>query len=290
MRMEWGWAPLAGALAGTALGALGFAALDQRLACRRYTLQSEKIHRPLRLAFLSDLHGTRYGKGQRKLLEGVRKFAPHLVLLGGDLLDENHPQFPAFTLLGALAREFPCFEVWGNHECRLENRDELARYLDRLGITLLEGEKRRLSLEGQLLDLYGVGSPARFGEVRKGFSYLQPNLAGWEEEFSRCKARWEPQVFSLLLSHHPELVPYYQSSPFDLVLCGHAHGGQMRLPGMINGLYAPTQGFFPTHAGGAYPLGEGRTMVVGRGLQRSLFPPRVFNPPELVLITLTPAR
>jgi len=94
-------------------------------------------------------------------------------------------------------------------------------------------------------------------------------------------------VYSILLSHRPERVEAYHSSGFDLVVAGHAHGGQVRIPGILNGLYAPNQGFYPKYADGRYALGE-TLMIVGRGLSRSGLP-RVFNPPELVIIDVEPA-
>ena len=91
----------------------------------------------------------------------------------------------------------------------------------------------------------------------------------------------------MLLSQRPERTECYRDSGFDLVVSGHAHGGQVRLPGMINGLFAPHQGAFPDYAGGLYALGS-TTLVVSRGLCRNLLP-RVFNPPELVALDLLPA-
>ena len=90
----------------------------------------------------------------------------------------------------------------------------------------------------------------------------------------------------MLLSHRPELVDIYRGSGFDLVVSGHAHGGQVRIPGLVNGLFAPCQGWFPQYAGGVYALGS-TTLVVSRGLCRNELP-RVFNRPELVVLTLSP--
>ncbi|MDO4733224.1 MAG: metallophosphoesterase, partial [Bacillota bacterium] len=91
---------------------------------------------------------------------------------------------------------------------------------------------------------------------------------------------------SILLSHRPECTAFYESSGFDLELSGHAHGGQLRIPGLLNGLYAPNQGFFPKYAGGLYQLGK-TSLLVSRGLCKSRLP-RVFNRPELAIIELLP--
>lgn len=90
-----------------------------------------------------------------------------------------------------------------------------------------------------------------------------------------------------MLAHRPEYFPLYAKMGFDMALCGHAHGGQWRLPSLINGIYAPNQGFLPEYAGGIYHSAA-TTMIVSRGLAReSTRIPRLFNRPELVIIDLT---
>lgn len=94
--------------------------------------------------------------------------------------------------------------------------------------------------------------------------------------------------FTLLLAHRPEYIDHYLDYNFDLILSGHAHGGQWRLPGIINGLYAPNQGLFPKYAGGQYNI-NGTVFIVSRGLSReSTRIPRIFNRPELVIIDIVP--
>ena len=98
----------------------------------------------------------------------------------------------------------------------------------------------------------------------------------------------DQEHFTVLLSHRPELAEMYQKYKFDLVLSGHAHGGQWRIPGILNGLFAPNQGILPRYAGGRYDF-EGQTLIVSRGLAReSTLAPRIFNRPELVIIELGP--
>ena len=92
--------------------------------------------------------------------------------------------------------------------------------------------------------------------------------------------------YRILLAHRPEAIDEYRQMDFDLILSGHAHGGQWRIPGWINGVYAPGQGFFPRYAGGVYPLDD-LVMIVSRGLSNNTWVPRIFNPPELVMIELT---
>lgn len=108
----------------------------------------------------------------------------------------------------------------------------------------------------------------------------------FEEQLARLESVCTFEAFTVLLAHRPELAARYLKSPYDLVLAGHAHGGQWRIPGRLNGLYAPHQGLFPKYAGGMYRFGDAR-MVVGRGLtcERPGIP-RIFNPPEIVVLEL----
>ena len=259
------------ALAGTALAA---AALWQGLTVRRYVLETDKLTAPVRLALLSDFHGARYGQGQSRLLAAVDRLEPDAVVMPGDFYDENHTDNSTDALLSALARRHSCFFVRGNHEWRTGRSDQLREKLEGWGIRVLAGTGELLQVRGQTLRVCGVDDPDLCGE------------RGWLEQFQACQALTGDGTYSLLLSHRPELTQYYRASGFDLVLAGHAHGGQVRIPGVLNGLAAPHQGFFPDYAGGRYRL-SGTELIVGRGLSRDLRV-RVFNPPELVVVELTP--
>ena len=259
------------ALAGTALAA---AALWQGLAVRRYALETDKLSAPVRLAHLSDLHGTLYGKGQSRLLRAVDRLGPDAVVMTGDFYDEDHADGNTDALLSALADRWPCFFVRGNHEGSTGRADQLLEKLEDWGITVLAGTDALLQVKGQQVRICGVDDPGICGE------------RGWLEQFQACQALTGDGTYSLLLSHRPELTQYYRASGFDLVLAGHAHGGQVRIPGLLNGLAAPHQGFFPDYAGGEYPL-SGTKLIVSRGLSRDLRV-RVFNPPELVSVDLVP--
>lgn len=259
------------ALAGTALAV---AALWQGLTVRRYVLETDKLAAPVRLALLSDFHGARYGQGQSRLLAAVDKLEPDAVVMPGDFYDEDHVDGNTDDLLSALAERYPCFFVRGNHEGSTGRADQLRKKLEDWGIAVLAGTEALLQVKGQQVRICGVDDPGICGE------------RGWLEQFQACQALTGDGTYSLLLSHRPELTQYYRASGFDLVLAGHAHGGQVRIPGVLNGLAAPHQGFFPDYAGGRYRL-SGTELIVGRGLSRDLRV-RVFNPPELVVVELTP--
>ena len=259
-------------LAGGLLILLLAAALDTRLTVRSYTVETEKVSAPVRLAVLTDLHSCSYGAQQRDLVDAVVQSAPDAVLLVGDIVDDVLPEKNAFLVLEALAREYPCAYVTGNHEYWTGRADQICEEIAALGIQVLRGEQVTWSLRGQEVVLYGVDD-ADSGKLEEQVSALTP-------------AEGET---SILLAHRPEEIEQYAARGFTLVVSGHAHGGQWRLPGLLNGLYAPHQGLFPRWAGGFYQVGD-TAFVVSRGLAReSTRVPRIFNPPELVLVELIPA-
>ena len=262
---------------GIAAGLLVWAGLDSGLTVRHYTIESEKIGGPVRLALLTDLHCCDYGENQQELLDAVAAQEPDLVLLSGDIVDDDPrmPEEKALTAVAALAERWPVYYVTGNHEFWSGRVDEIKEKLRQCGAVLLEGETRLVTAAGQTIQICGIDDP-NVGE------------SAWQRQLEDVTSALEADVFSVLLSHRPERVEDYAGRGFDLVLAGHAHGGQWRLPGLINGLIAPNQGLFPRYAGGAYDL-DGTTLIVSRGLAReSTRVPRFYNPPELVVVDVVP--
>ena len=272
--------------------ALAFGALtacDRRLAVRYYKETSAKVTGRVRLALLTDLHNTLYGKKQHIVTDAIKAQHPDAILLTGDMSDGQMDMEHARLLFFLIGKQFPCYYVSGNHEYWGGHGTDLKRLVASYGINVLEGESRLLKANGQTVQICGVDDPARFRQGR----YWGPELmAGWKKQLSDCNSSLEHIHYSVLLSHRPELTKYYTPSPsddekgFDLVVAGHAHGGQVRIPGLVNGLFAPNQGLFPRYAGGRYRLGD-TTMIVSRGLCRN-FLPRIFNRPELVIIDVAP--
>ena len=149
--------------------------------------------------------------------------------------------------------------------------------MEAAGVTVLEDAIAEISLEGKTITVIGVNDP----------SYQTDYLFGDSETVMNTKLEElhsEKDGFTILLSHRPELFDTYADQGMDLVLSGHAHGGQFRLP-FIGGLVAPNQGFFPEYDAGIYM--EGNTnMLVSRGIGNSILPFRINNRPEVILIEL----
>lgn len=245
----------------------------ERLRVCEYVVRSEKVTEEIRLAVVADLHSTFYGEEQEELVEAIRAGEPDVVLLVGDLADDKVPHEGTEIFLEKIGRVYPCFYVSGNHEYWSGEIDRIKEMIASYGVTVLERENKVITVGEQRIEICGVDDLDGFD----GF------LEGWKKQLTACEKQLDGRYYSVLLSHRPELVEYYRDR-FDLVVSGHAHGGQVRIPGVLNGLLAPNQGWFPAYAGGRYELGE-TVMIVSRGLCLNWLP-RIFNRPELVFVNL----
>ena len=265
--------------AGSATAGILLAALDVRLAVRHYTVESEKVDGPIRLAVLTDLHACRYGKNQEQLVAAVAAQKPDLVVMCGDIVDDEPrmEEWRALLTVKKLADRWPVYYAAGNHEYRTGRLAEIKKLLTACGAVVLDGKCVRVAAGGQMVQIGGIDDPETGEE-------------NWQDQLTAASGDLDGSHFSILLTHRPERVSDYADSGFDLVLAGHAHGGQWRLPGLINGVLAPNQGMFPTYAGGRYEIG-GATLIVSRGLAReSTRVPRLFNRPELVVVDIEPPK
>ena len=254
--------------------------MDCRLSVVHYNVENTKGEGSMRIAYISDLHSCSYGgKDMSDLIEAVRAQNPDVVLFGGGIFDSRRmPDDNAITLLAALGKEFECYYTTGNHEMRHENPDYYKEIVASCGVTVLDEThtKMAISAVSSTPDIYGFDDTTAYGEIYDQVGYIKAVTENYHFEKS----------FNVLLIHNPQYFEEYAELGFDLVLCGHAHGGQFRIPGILNGLYAPGQGFFPKYAGGEYTL-DSTKMIVSRGLAKESTPlPRIFNRPELVIVDI----
>ncbi len=275
------------ALALAVLAALllaGNAWANARVWNARVEIRDEKIPAAFDgfvLCQVSDVHNEARGEGNAALLRALREAAPDLICITGDFLDSRRTDLDfALELAGQLAEIAPAVYVTGNHEARLKDLSALEAGLAARGVQVLRDGWMPLARGGEEIALIGLDDPGfAAGEdwtLAEGLDQTQARLSALLAQAG--------DRFSLVLSHRPELLPAYAEAGADLVLSGHAHGGQVRLPG-IGGLFAPGQGILPRLTSGVHARGETR-LVVSRGLGNSAFPLRVFNPPEIVTVTL----
>ena len=251
------------------------------LELNTYTISSSKLPQSFdgyRIAHVSDLHNTEMGKDNEKLLVMLRDADPDMIAITGDLIDSRNTDIEvALQFIREAVKIAPCYYVTGNHEARVNEYGELKAGMEAAGVTVLEDAKFEISIDGETIMLIGVNDP----------SYQTDYLFGDAETVMDTKLEelhTEDDVFTILLSHRPELFDIYADHGMDLILSGHAHGGQFRLP-FIGGLVAPNQGLFPEYDAGIYT--EGNTnMLVSRGVGNSILPFRINNRPEVILIEL----
>ena len=260
---------------------IGIAWGNTALELNTYTISSSKLPQSFdgyRIAHVSDLHNTEMGKNNEKLLAMLRDADPDMIAITGDLIDSRNTDIEvALKFVREAVKIAPCYYVTGNHEARVNEYGELKAGMETAGVTVLEDVRTEISMEGATITLIGVNDP----------SYQTDYLFGDSETVLNTKLEklhTENGEFTVLLSHRPELFDTYADHGLDLVLSGHAHGGQFRLP-FFGGLVAPNQGFFPEYDAGIYT--EGNTnMLVSRGIGNSILPFRINNRPEVILIEL----
>ncbi len=259
---------------------MGYAMLNawgkSAFVTRTYTISDPRIGGKMRICLITDLHADSYGEGQSKLLDAIAEAKPDLVLLCGDIVHARGSIEHALTLLRALSGSYECRYILGNHEFR-NGKDDVLEQIAACGIPICEGTSEVFSVGTAKVKLFCV-SDIHFGK------------AAFSEQVREASRLITDDVFSILAVHRPNEIASYRALGFDLVLSGHTHGGQVRIPGFLNGLYAPEQGLFPKYAGGRYDFDDGTTMIVSRGLSKKPYwAARVSNPPELVLIDLNGA-
>ncbi len=232
-----------------------------------------------RIAHVSDLHNTEFGENNVTLLQMLSESQPDIIVITGDLIDAQHTDIGiALSFTQEAVKIAPTYYVTGNHEASSSQYDTLKAGLESAGVTVLEDEITYLERNGETIALLGLSDPDftikgdLFGEVPAMVSTKLKEILEQET------------VYSVLLSHRPELFETYVACGVDLVLSGHAHGGQFRLP-FVGGLIAPDQGLFPRYDAGLFTDGS-TNMIVSRGLGNSIIPIRFNNRPEIVLINL----
>ncbi|WP_078556701.1 metallophosphoesterase [Bacillus alkalicellulosilyticus] len=228
---------------------------------------------------ISDLHSKSFGKNQGSLVKKVKKVEPDIIVFTGDLIDaKRYDEIPSLLLMEELVQVAPVYFVTGNHEWWSGQFDTLEDKLKDIGVQVLRNEVQDIFVGTDNIQIIGVDDPANVGESAFERVKLEENIVDAMQEI-------EEDSFQILLSHRPELFSLYSDNGFDIVFSGHAHGGQFRIP-FVGGLVAPNQGLFPKYTSGEYKMDD-TTMIVNRGLGNSIIPIRVFNRPELVVVSLT---
>lgn len=248
---------------------------NKALQINTYKIESHKIaQESIKIAHISDLHNNEIGNANKKLISTLESTSPDIIAITGDLIDSRNTDSDiALDFIKKASEIAPCYYSNGNHEARVQNEyTTLKEKMVTLGVTVLENTAINIELNGNNINIIGVNDPDFYTE--QADIIIDKNIKG-------IKTGGE---YTVLLSHRPELFDVYIDNDIDLVLSGHAHGGQFRLP-YIGGLFAPHQGILPKYDSGLYSKNN-TNMIVSRGIGNSLFPFRFNNKPEIILVEL----
>ncbi|MBQ4601241.1 MAG: metallophosphoesterase [Clostridia bacterium] len=260
---------------GIALGVYILTGLDNSLTLREYSFKTDKVTNPIKIAFVSDHHGSEFGENNSELMDMINASDPDVVLLGGDMFDE--PEFVDIEkdLISQLTEKYDVYGVLGNHAYKMDEytADDLRKIYAELGVTLLTEDCKVLMLNGEKINICGMD--------------VYPENEGFDGRIDKTLADTDKDAYTVMLYHRPDKWEEFKGKGIDLMLSGHTHGGQWIVPGVFNGILAPNQGFFPKYAGGLYEFDDGMNLIVSRGLAtKNTIVPRVYNPPELVVIKI----
>lgn len=245
---------------------------NKHLVITTYTYESEKLGEDLdgyRIVQISDLHNVAFGKENKKLLETIRSCSPDIIVITGDLVDSNHTNVErAVAFVKEAVKIAPVYYVTGNHEYWLDpsENEQMMQGILAAGAYDLDDEAVRIEKGDSSFLLVGLDDQHLSDETLKNLLQEQKN------------------ELSIVLAHEPQYLQNYANAGADLVLTGHAHGGQIRLP-FVGGIVAPDQGFLPEYTSGQYNSTD-TEMIVSRGLGNSIIPVRLFNYPEVVCVEL----
>lgn len=256
-----------------------------KLEVGSFTIHAKNLPRAyegLKLAHLSDLHNKKYGENGCELFDLIVKQNPDIVVMTGDMISHSAVNREDFIgLTRSLAEIYPTFYVNGNHEFSDMSEElfaETAEQLHDAGAICLDNTSYTIYKDGQKINLCGVSYEARF------YRGVREYKRNWEhftlDEMERLCGK-KPDGFTILLAHNPLDFEVYAEWGADVTFGGHIHGGSVRLP-IVGGLFSPELKPRPKYYEGIYRIDDKR-MAVSRGLGRI----RLFNPPELLVATLS---
>ncbi|MCR5230463.1 MAG: metallophosphoesterase [Solobacterium sp.] len=253
------------------IGAAVCAGLPRKIDITKYAIRTDKVKNMIRIAVLSDLHNEDYGENMEKLTVPLMNEHPDLILMPGDMAEERHHQDNTLKMMRAVSH-IPSFYSTGNHEEYRRDLPELKKQIAECGVRILSGEAAVTEINGTRLEICGI--PCRRRE----------SLFDADE----ISSLFRTDSYRILLSHRPHWVTLYGNVNCDLVVSGHAHGGQWCIPGTHVGIKAPNQRLFSKYTCGIHDLKKGK-LLISRGLVKDYHHiPRLYNNPEIVILTLLP--
>lgn len=222
-----------------------------------------KNAKPMTAVVVSDLHD----HINEPVIDIIKQVDPDVILVPGDFIHSSSVYERGLDFLRTVSKIKPTFCSLGNHEHHFDGN--IKSLVNDTGAVLLDNQ----SYVFNGLNIGGLSSGYKYGEKQKRLGKTPAPDLEWLDKYSKQDG------YKILMSHHPEYyVTYIKNLQIDLVLSGHAHGGQIRLFG--HGIIAPGQGFFPKYTNGIYD----NRLIVSRGIGNQFIVPRFNNPPEIIVI------
>lgn len=246
-------------------------ALSVELEVNYYNTKSNNLNNDIRICHISDLHDYIFGDNQKDLIKAINDSNSDLILLTGDIFDETKKNENVFKLIDGIKSHPHIYYVTGNHEYRISNLYSLLNRLEENNVKVLHNKTEELVIKGNKITVSGMDD---------SISY---QMETWLMKLNGLSDKLDDNNYNILLSHRPNYSNYYKNTKFDLILSGHYHGGQFRIPFTNIGLISP-DGLFPKYTGGFYDLGN-NMLFVSRGLAKGWLP-RYFNKPELCILNI----
>ena len=249
----------------------------------KFNINSEKIPESFdgfRIVQVSDLHNAEFDKYNSTVLSPIFHAEPDIIVITGDFIDSRNTKVDvAISFAQKAVNIAPVYYINGNHEARVpEEYEKLKQGLAEAGVTILENESVDITIGDEAITLIGINDSSFRMEEYVDDTMMQ-NVS-----HQLMSVIPDNDNYKVLLAHKPHYFDAY-AGQVDLVLSGHAHGGQFRIP-FIGGLVAPGQGFFPEYYEGSH-IKENTEMIVSRGIGNSIIPFRINNKPEIVVAELT---
>lgn len=253
---------------------------NTKLQVSNYNIVNDKIpeyFNNYKIVQLSDFHNTKSKTLKTDLVKEIETQKPNIIVLTGDFIDASKTDIDtSINFIKEINNIAPIYFVSGNHEASISNYSEFKEQLEENKVIVLDDKVKTLKISDSEINIIGIDDP-------------QTTHIGYFSDSEIIKSElnaleYDNSKYSILLSHRPEVFETYVEKELDLVLAGHAHGGQIRIP-FIGGVVAPNQGLFPKYTSGTFEENK-TTMVVSRGIGNSILPFRINNRPELVVITL----
>lgn len=234
----------------------------------KVTINSNRNSKDIKIVQISDFHSNKL-VDKNKIVQDIETIDPHIVVLTGDLIDYKDKDY-TYTLnfVESLVKiNTNIFYVHGNHEMGNKKGYEFIEEVRKLGVKVLENENTEVEISGETINICGINFYINNYEYEKA-------IEGINEE-----------NYTILLAHSPDRPLPFLTGKEDLILSGHTHGGQVRLP-IIGAILAPGQGSFPKYDKGIYKINDKTTLYIDSGLGNSVFPLRFFNRVQFSYITV----